>query len=171
MKQLGILLSLFTILLLGACGETTVEEVKKDSTKSDAPTEEKATEEEKVFNVGDTVKVNDVELTITSAAYSEPAEYSEATNGKVLTLDVQVKNNAKEQVFVDSTDFSMYNGDNKMEDYYGYDEMALSGELNAGKSMSGKLYYDVSEGQSYELIYTPMFSFDSKEIKFNVVPK
>ena len=66
----------------------------------------------------------------------------------------------------------MYDADgNKMQEYYGYDEMAISDDINKGKKLSGKLYYDVPKGTSYELIYTPTFSLDNKEIKFNITVK
>mgnify|MGYP006316450011 FL=1 len=55
-----------------------------------------------------------------------------------------------------------------MEDYYGYDEMAISDNVNAGKQLQGKLYFDVKEQETFELIYTPTFTMDSKEIIFDI---
>lgn len=156
-------------LLLAACGETTVEKVEKED--SATATEEKAETKNEVFAIGDTVNVNGVELTITKAEFTDPAEYSESANGKILTLDVDVNNTSDEQTFVSDTDFGLSLGDTQADDYYSYDEMALSADLNKGKKKSGKLYYDVEESDTYELIYTPSFSFDDTEVKWDIKVK
>lgn len=162
-------------LLLGACGETTVEKVDKEetATATEETTETDAAETTKneVFAIGDTVNVNDVEITITKAEFTDPAEYSESANGKILTLDVDVNNTSDEQTFVSDTDFGLSLGDTQADDYYSYDEMALSADLNKGKKKSGKLYYDVEESDTYELIYTPSFSFDDTEVKWDIKVK
>jgi Domain of unknown function (DUF4352) len=157
---LGIIVSIF--------GGTEVEEVSKGS----GTKQEQKKEEEKVYKIGDTVRVDGLELTITSAKYTNPAPYSEVKNGKVLTIEVQVNNTSDTQKLIDSTEFALYdtNG-NKLGEYFGYDELAISGDLNKGKKLAGKLYYDVPQAEKYELIYTPSFSLDGKEIKFEIVPQ
>lgn len=159
-------------LLLGACGETTVEKVETDTSSEEVAAEEEATEEEaapEFYKVGDTVSVDGVNLTITSASFTDPAEYSEVENDKVLTLEVAVENTNDTSSLVDSTDFSLYDAEgNQMSDYYSYDEMPISTDLNAGKKAKGKLYFDVTEGTTYELIYVPFFSLDGKEVKWNI---
>ena len=170
MKKLLLGLPIAAALLLGACGETAVEKVDKEKTPAAS---EKKKEEKKdvVYKVGDTVKVNGVEITITKAAFTAPAEYSEAKNGKVLTLDVKVKNSSDSQAFVDNTEFGLSYGDTQAEYYYGYNDLAISQELNKGKQATGKLYFDVKPAKSYELIYSPTFAFDSKEIKWKISVK
>lgn len=162
---------LTSALLLGACGETEVEQVDNGATTEEsASTEEKATEEQtdKVFSVGDTVKVNGLQITVAEASYTEPEEYSESANGKILTLVVNTENTG-ESAYIDSNEFNLYDSEgNQLEPYYGYMDMAISGDINKGKKLSGKLYYDVAEAESYELIYKPSFSFDDKEIVWNI---
>lgn len=154
-------------LLLGACS-TEVEEVSKGS---EPKTEQKAEQKDKVFAVGDTVKVNGLEITITNASFTEPNQYTPANKGKVLTLEVAT-NNTGDSAFIDSSDFNLYDAEgNQLEQYFGYDEMAISGDINKGKKLSGKLYFDVPESASYELIYVPTFSMDNKEIKWNITAK
>ncbi|WIL37520.1 DUF4352 domain-containing protein [Kurthia sp. YJT4] len=168
-KSLLLSLPIAAALLLGACGETTVEKV--DGKEKQSTEKKKEEKKDVVYKVGDTVKVNGVEITITKAAFTAPAEYSEAENGKVLTLDVKVKNSSDSQAFVDSTEFGLSYGDTQAEDYYGYNDLAISQELNKGKQATGKLYFDVKSAKSYELIYSPTFAFDSKEIKWKISVK
>lgn len=168
-KSLLLSLPIAAALLLGACGETTVEKV--DGKENQSTEKKKEEKKDVVYKVGDTVKVNGVEITITKAAFTAPAEYSEAKNGKVLTLDVKVKNSSDSQAFVDNTEFGLSYGDTQAEDYYGYNDLAISQELNKGKQTTGKLYFDVKPAKSYELIYSPTFAFDSKEIKWKISVK
>jgi hypothetical protein len=170
-KKLSALLgSVVLMSVLAACGETEVEGVPNADAEKEKPAELEKTEiPDEVFKVGDTVSVNGLEITIKSAAFAEPTEYSPSVNGKIITLDVAVKNTNKEQAFIDNTEFAIYDNEgNKMEDYYGFDEMALSDDVNSGKQLQGKLYFDVKEQPTYEMIYTPSFTMDSKEIKFEI---
>lgn len=151
---------------------TSNETSESEEATTDDTAEESTEESDKTYKVGDTVTVDKVEITINSASFTDPDEYSESKNGKVLTLDVTVKNTGEEQAFVDNTEFSIYDSDgNKQEDYYGYNDLAISDTINSGKQVQGKLYFDVVEQDSYEMIYTPSFSFDSKEVTFEIVPE
>lgn len=60
---------------------------------------------------------------------------------------------------------------NQLKEYFGYDELSISGVVNKGKKLDGKLYFDIPKAKSYELIYKPSFSLDNKEIKFNIEVK
>ena len=168
-KLISLLGSLVLMGLLAACGETEVKEVSNTDKKDEKQELEKVEIPNKPFKVGDIVSVNGLEITITSAKYSEPSEYTPSVNGKIITLDVSVKNTNAEQAFIDNTEFAIYDAEGtKMEDYYGYDEMAISDNVNAGKQLQGKLYFDVKEQETFELIYTPTFTMDSKEIIFDI---
>ena len=140
----------------------------EDSADNSEKTEDGGEEDagEKVYTIGDSVEVNGVEITIKSATFTKPAEYSEPKNDKVLTLEVEAKNTSDDSAFVDNTEFTLSDAEGNMsEDYFGYDDLAISGDINSGKKLSGKLYYDVSESDHYELQYEPSFSWD--EIKIN----
>lgn len=168
MKKILYAAPLALALALAGCGETTVEDVSSDKkTEAKADAEKK----DKVYKVGDTVKVNDVEITITKAEFTKAAAYSEPVNDKILTLDVSINNASDSQTYVSDTDFGLSVGDEQAEDYFGYDELALSADLNKGKKASGKLYYDVKDSDTYELIYTPSFSFDDTEVKWTIKVK
>lgn len=155
---------LTSALLLGACA-TEVEEVDSGN-----QTEQKAEEktEDKVYKIGDTIKVNDLQITVTGASYTDPEEYTEPTNGKVLTIELATENQG-ESAYIDSTEFNLYDSEgNQLEQYFGYMDTGISGDINKGKKLAGKLYFDVPESSSYELVYKPSFSFDNKEITWNI---
>lgn len=155
---------LTSALLLGACA-TEVEEVDSGN-----QTEQKAEEktEDKVYKIGDTIKVNDLQITVTGASYTDPEEYTEPANGKVLTIELATENQG-ESAFIDSSEFNLYDSEgNQLEQYFGYMDMAISGDINKGKKLSGKLYFDVPEASSYELVYKPSFTLDNKEITWNI---
>ncbi|WP_044639712.1 DUF4352 domain-containing protein [Risungbinella massiliensis] len=155
--------------LLAGC-TTEVETVGPDKTTVNKPAEQQQ-QQAKVYKLGETVKVDGLEIQITSAKYTKPAEYGPAKNGKVLTLEVATSNTGQTQALVDNVAFNLYDKDgNKMEPYFSYDEMAITGQVNAGKKLNGKLYYDVKEGEKFELVYVPMLSMDQKEIKFEIIP-
>ncbi|MEH7117252.1 DUF4352 domain-containing protein [Neobacillus vireti] len=164
-KLLGVVVGMMVIGgALTACGETQVEKV--DTKKVAEQPAKKA--EDKVFAVGDTVKVNGLEVTITKASFTQPNQYTQAEKGKVLTLDMTAKNTG-ESAFIDNTEFNLYDAQgNQLKEYFGYDEMAISGDVNKGKQLTGKLYFDVPQADSYELIYKPSFTLDNKEIKWNI---
>lgn len=146
-----------------------VVEVKTDG--SNKKVEEEQKPEDKVYQVGDVIKINGVELSIVSAKFTNPQQYVEPKKGKVLTLEVEAVNNSDTQAFIDNTEFNLYDKEgNSLEQYYGYDELAISGDINKGKKLTGKLYFDVPALEAYELIYTPTFSAEGTEIKFNIVP-
>lgn len=171
------LLVLLSLVFLSACGteDTGAEKVSGDGDSSEETTEpkeeekEEAPAEDKVFAVGDEVQLGDITVKIESASFTDPAEYSESQNGKVITMDVSVKNQGDETVFVDGTEFSMSTAEgNMVDDYYGYDELELSGEIRSEKQMQGKLYFDVPESDTYELVYEPTFSWSGDEIVWDI---
>ncbi|MGO1372364.1 MAG: DUF4352 domain-containing protein [Senegalia sp. (in: firmicutes)] len=178
-KYLFVSVLLVAVSIFAACEEdSTSQESTSDETsdssevKEENDNKDEKEKEEQIYKIGDTVKINDVELIINSASFTEPAEYGESKNGKVLTLDLSAKNTGDEQVFVDNTEFAIYDNEgNKQDDYYSYDEMAFSEQINSGKQAQGKIYFDVVEQDSYEMIYTPSFSWDNEEYVFEIVPK
>lgn len=164
------------LLSVGVVACSTDVEDTSENTSSDTKQEEKADKKveakDKVYKIGDTVKVDGLNITLTKAEFTSPNEYTKAEKGKVLTVDIATENTGDTQAFIDNTDFNAYDKDgNQLEQYFGYDDMAISGDVNKGKKLSGKLYFDVPEQDSYEIIYTPTFSMDSTEIKFEVTPQ
>ena len=124
----GVLILGFIALVIMAPTDEVVE-VKRDG--SNKKVEEERKPEDKVYQVGDVIKINGVELSVISAKFTNPQQYVEPTKGKVLTLEVEVVNNSDTQAFVDNTEFNLYDKEgNGLEQYYGYDE---EGRLNGIK--------------------------------------
>lgn len=155
-------------LFLTACGD---QQIKKGAGESSTKTEQKAHKKEKkkakIHKVGETVKVNGVEITITKTKFVKSAKHIHPHNGKVLQLNITVKNKSKQKVYVDSSHFNLYKGGKSQENYYG-GKAPISGDIDKGKKLSGIIKYDVSKAGTYQLIYSPAFSFDHKEIKWKI---
>lgn len=169
MKKLIVIIGLVSLLVGCSAVETQVKPVPSDQATVNKPAAEQ--NPAKVYKLGETVNVGGLEIQITSAKYTKPAPYVPAKNGKVLTLEVATSNTTNQQIFVDSTAFNLYDKDgNKLEPYFGYEELAISGNVNGGKKQNGKLYFDVKEGEKFELVYVPVASLDQKEVKFEIIP-
>ncbi len=82
------------------CDKTEVKEVSKnDAPKQEEKKEKKASTENKVYKIGDTVEVNGLQLTFSSAKFVEPTEYAKAEKGKVLEIAFKAKNNGKNDIY------------------------------------------------------------------------
>lgn len=158
--------SIILAIFLTACGDTRVKKAEGDSTTK---VEQKADKKEKnkIHTVGETVKVNGVEITITKAKIVKPDKNNSPHNGKVLQVNIKVKNGSKNKIYVDSSHFSLYKGDKAQDEYYGK-KTPISGDINKGKKLSGFIKYDVAKTGTYKLIFTPAFSLDHKEIKWKI---
>jgi Domain of unknown function (DUF4352) len=156
---------------LVACSDT-VDTVEQTASKP--KTEQTETKQEqpenKIYKVGDTVSINGLEVTIKSAKFTQPAdEYSPAEKGKILTLEVEAVNNSNTQQMVYDGDFAIYDSKgNSYQNYFGYTESPLYAELNKGKRVTGKVFFDVAQDSKYEVIYT---TFLGTEVKFEIVPQ
>ena len=67
---------------LSACGETEVKEVSKTMLLNRLKRKIKGKAESKIYKIGDTVEVNGLQLTFSSAKFVEPNEYVKAEKGK-----------------------------------------------------------------------------------------
>lgn len=144
----------------------------EETAKGKASEEAKKEEGPTTFAVGDTVDLDGLEVTIASAQYVSPNQYTKPEKGKVLQMQVEVTNNTDDKVFFDSTEFNMYDPEgNALDEYYGLDTMDISGEVHPGKKLSGPITYDVPEAETFELIYEPMFSWTEKQIVWEVKPQ
>lgn len=168
-----VIVALIAIVLFVPTEEAAPVQVNKEasaSTTSEETVPASTEAEDKVYKIGDTVSFKGLEVTILSAEFTEPAEYSETVNGKVLTLTVEAVNNSDDKLMIDNTEFNIYDMDNNgLEQYYGYNDMAIADTINKGKKVTGKLYFDVTDSSSFELIYTPIMTFDgSTDIVFDL---
>lgn len=180
MKKLLLLITtLFLTLGLAACGDADSSEPKKvenSSNESKQSTDEQAKEEEstedQVFKVGDTVELDGTQITLKSATYVEPNEYVPAEKGKVLAIEFETVNNSDEQLYFGSEEFSISTTDGTQHgEYFGMDDGFMNENIDPGKKIAGKIYFDVPEDKQYEIIYSPTFTLENKSITFEVVPQ
>lgn len=169
-KTLGVMI-LAGIVLVG-CGDADVKEVKQEEEpKKEQAAEKKEETVKEFYKVGETVSIDGMEITVTSAKFTNPAEYSEAMNGKVMTVLVNVKNASQDNGYVDAGEFVLAGASGtQFEKYFGYDDANMFyAELKAGNKIDGKLAYDVADENEYILYYEPSFTFkENAEIKFKI---
>ncbi|MFB1100184.1 DUF4352 domain-containing protein [Terribacillus sp. JSM ZJ617] len=169
---LGIIAIIVIIIIIAVASGGGDESSESGKKVGESKAEETKQEETKTFAVGDTIDLNGLEITIADAKYIDASEYSPAEKGKVLQMNVNVTNNKEDTAFIDSTDFNLYDTDgNSLDYYYGGDSLDLSGDVNAGKKLSGTLTFDVPESDSYEMIFEPTFSWTDEQITWDIKPE
>lgn len=167
-KIVTLLLAGFIALALSACGEAEVSTIDEKE-EVQAEKKEDKIEKPEFYKPDETVSIDGVEISIDSVAWGKEAEYSESQNGKILRLEVTVKNNSDDNAFADNTEFDLSDSEgNMMDTYFGNDDANMfSGEIKKGKQIKGILEYDVPETDNYELYYEPSFSFkENTEVKW-----
>lgn len=94
MKKAFYTLPITVLLLLTACSQTSVEKVGGEERSSSTKTDE-------TYQLGDTLKIDDVIVNITKAKQTDPIQFTKSKNGKIVTIDVDVRNNSKDSIFID----------------------------------------------------------------------
>ena len=116
--------------------------------------------------VGDTLTTSSLEIT-----YKECGEYkgysqyfAPATGNKIIYIDLAAKNIADGDAYISYFEFTCYADDVAMEAYYGEDD-GISATLSAGRSTSGKVYFEVpKDAEKIEIEYETDFWDDQKAI-------
>lgn len=173
------LLMLLMLVLVGgvlvACGSD-VEQVNSSDTKETETDKEKPKEEnkeekpeDKIYKIGDTIKVDGLEVTLSSVKFVAPAEYSPSENGKVVVAEITAKNAGETDSLIDNIDFTIADTEgNQYSEYYGFDDAIFTHDLKPGNQVKGKVAFDVAETDKYIIYYEPSLSFDPVTIKFEV---
>ncbi|MED0988228.1 DUF4352 domain-containing protein [Bacillus paramycoides] len=153
---------------LAACGETEVKVVSKDNTpKQEEKTDKKASTENKVYKIGDTVEVNGLQLTFSSAKFVEPDEFFQAEEGKVLEITFNAKNNGKKDAYIGIEELKIADADgNQFKEYFGGENIFVNEDIAPGNQITGKMLFDVLEGDKFTGTFKPTFAFDEKSVKF-----
>lgn len=167
-KKFIYVLPLTLMIFLTACGENEGGKIEENpSKKTEQKADKKEKKKEKIHKIGETVKVNGVQVTIDQAKIVKPDKNINPQKGKVLELKITVKNGSKNKINVHSSQFTLFKGEKPQEEYYGK-KAPISGDINKDKKLSGILKYDVAKSGTYKLIYTPSFSSNQKEIKWTI---
>lgn len=166
-----ILLIVIVISAIIASGEKNDEPalVEKDLQTTDLDTQGAANnspepEQPSVFTVGDTVALNDINVTLVSVTENNGGNYMTPSNGKVFVVcEFEIENNSGKDIAVSS----MLSFDAYVDDYatgmnlsamLSTDKTQLDGTVASGKKMNGVIGYEVSpEWSKIEINFTPDF--------------
>ncbi|WP_179134556.1 DUF4352 domain-containing protein [Oceanobacillus timonensis] len=172
------------ILLIGflaACGDeesdaSTDNSSEENAEASEDNNEDEGTEEsedagDQVYGVGDTVNLGDLEVTLTSASFTEPDEFMEPDNDSVLAVEFEAVNNGDEQVYLGSDEFTISSEEGTQYDEYFSGDGFMNENIGAGNNITGTILYDVPEESNYTIVYEPTFSLDSDSTTFEISPE
>jgi len=172
------ILIVIAIMVIGvvACTSSVINDVDKEMKKSEEVTvgddskksdskDKKEEKKAKDLKFGDTFSVGKLQITVSKPVNKDAGEYDSADSGNMIVFDIVAKNNSSEQVFVDTTDFNLYdkNGE-QIPEAYADDDYGINGEINAGRTLKGKLYFDAKPGQDLELVFSPTLSWTDVEV-------
>lgn len=137
-------------------GGTKVETTAKSSSKA------KDEKKEKLYKVGDTVKVGDATYTLKSVALTdERNEFDDSNPANVVKIEYTVQNNGKEDIPV-GMDVEVYDAeDTKMETYPNDNTM---GAVAPGKNMNVVAHYGLEKTGDIEIYFAPLISFEDAAI-------
>jgi len=145
---------LIVLLSVVGCTSTTPE---KSTTANDPAEQPKQPE---YFKIGDTVKMDKIDITLNSVHLDKGSEFMKPESGKKwVVFDATVKNNSQETVAMSSilmfkaVDSKGYSGEMSI----GADTKgSLDGELGPGRVMSGQLAYEFDTAEkNLEFIFEP----------------
>ena len=148
--------------------------INDDKSNVKSKGEEKENKVEKA-KVGETLNVNGVKITITGIKKFEGEinPYSKLAQDHAVQVGIIAENTNKEAVFIDSTEFVLYDADG-FETVHALpsDIMELSTELPGGKKVKGSLFFDVpKQDGTWEINYLSMSSFKGEPAIWEVPSK
>lgn len=132
-------------------------------------------DEKKEFQVGETVSLKDVNVTLVSSMESAGSEYVKPDDGKeFLILEFNIENNSSKDINISSAaNFEAYCDDYSLnQDILGQQapeaegKTQLDGSVASGKKMNGIIVYQVpTDFKSFEINVAPDF-WSTKDIKY-----
>lgn len=134
------------------------------SDAADAPAEEP--EQQTTFKLGDTVGTETFEMTVANKANNKPDQYQDTTHGNIVSFDVEFKNLQDDKAYFASSDFNLYIDGELMEETFMGSDFGINGDVNAGRTLKGKIYFDAPAQGEMELVYEPSFSWTSLVITY-----
>ena len=183
--------SLLSLGLLAGCTEQEVSktdaspEVKEKMSEevSTEPTpavekdeaEAKATAEVAPVEIGDTLNVGGLAITLTNIEVykGEINQYDPLTQDHAVRVGVIVENTTKESLFIDALEFTLYDADGfELTHALASDETGVSAVLPGGKKVKGSLFFDVpKQDGTWEIHYENMTSVNGDPAIWQVEAK
>ncbi len=166
-----ILFVVFTLMFVLACGEDVKPEKVEELTEEEVIIEEPITEEKveetieetpktEIFEIGDTIKMGNLQFKVNSVRTSEGGEFFKPDEGNLyLYVDITIENISNEEETISSIlMFKIVDKDGRSYDMaiFGDTEGSVDGSLGAGRKMTGELSYEVSKNiNEFELEINP----------------
>ena len=152
---------------IGTVGQTLTGQAATGQSNGDSKKNEPTAEPKIAFNVGDILQDGDVQIVyVASGEYVSDNEYSQPKDGNTfIFLEFAFTNTGKSDASVSIYSFECYADGYNVDMYYGGDD-DLSATLSTGRSVIGKIYFEVpKEAKQIEVEYSPNIFLD-KKIKF-----
>jgi hypothetical protein len=135
--------------------EETLGEVREEEVKEDPKDE--------ILTIGDTVKFNDLYVTVKSVRRykGDPDKWEEPNRDYFLIYDVLVENNGEKAYNLSSLmQFSVYDTDGYSQDMgiFVTTRGSLDGEIGAGRKMAGEIAFDVDDSLYFEFVFEQVLS-------------
>lgn len=178
LKTILIVFGIFIVIgVIGSMVGGDKSEPKKVSSSSSQNVEssQSSQEEKTEFQVGETVSLKDVKVTLISATESAGNEYVKPDDGKeFLILEFNIENNSSKDINISSVaNFEAYCDDYSLnQDILGQQapeadgKTQLDGSVASGKKMNGIIVYQVpTDFKSFEINVAPDF-WSTKDIKY-----
>ncbi|MGK0551037.1 DUF5067 domain-containing protein [Enterococcus faecalis] len=135
---------------------------KKISSSSTSASSEKENKKSSFYKVGDTVKVGDVEYTLTSVSLTdERNSMSDSQPANVVKVSYTEKNTGKDDIPI-GMDIEVYGPDNKKAETYPNDN--TMGSVAPGKSMDCTAHFGLNSKGEIEIHFSPLVSLKKAAI-------
>ncbi|MDG5789837.1 DUF4352 domain-containing protein [Evansella sp. AB-P1] len=181
MKKICYVLILTLILaIFTGCGEADIERVEEDREKEQEEQEQAAEEleeelddvdeevmdEEEVEDevdlaVGDSVRFNDIIITLNDVTFSEGSDWETPNEAAYLIADFSVENDSDESYNVSSMlNFSVYDDEHFKHSITIFTDTkgSMDGEVAPGRTMRGEIAFDVPDSSYYEVVFEEPFT-------------
>lgn len=142
-------------------GAQTSEQAKNESLTSGSDTAEN------IYNVGDVIKANGLEITyLVAEKWEGYNEYFAPEKGYMyVRIKIAATNTADTDRYISMFDFDCYADGKKVEQSYESDDALAGGSLSSGRSDEGYIYFTVPEAaKEIEIEYETGFWTDQKAI-------
>ena len=181
---IGVLVFFILVGIIGALGSSdepqkvddsqkgqNIETIQSDETIQSE--DKKEIKQKSTFTVGETVELNDVNVTLVDVVSNTGSDFNKPAEGNVfLICEFDIENNSKSDIAVSSMmSFEAYCDDYACNLSLGAmmekgNKNQLDGTVAAGKKMNGIVGYEASaDWQEFEIVFTPNF-WNGKNITF-----
>lgn len=128
--------------------------------ETDQNVQEQVPQETKVSSIGDTIKLNELNITLHGVRTSQGNEFFKPEYAKFLIVDLTIENASNEAQTI-STLLQMSLQDSEAYQYnvslFTEVKGSLDGELGIGRKVRGEVAFDVPESNYYEFIFEDPF--------------